>query len=477
MNWRLTPATCHHHLTGGTWIAAPWLSYCSAIVAQAIAKGGARIIISAPPRHGKTELISIGTSTWVLENFPRKNVILTCYGADLAEQAGRRVRDILQDHKDELTNGRLRRDATKINAFLTESDGYMFSVGLGGAITGRGAHLLVVDDYIKEIKEALSPTYRQYVWDWFVTTARTRLEPGASIIIIATRWHSDDLIGRLLKAQPGRWTNIVFPAIAEADDVIGRKVGDPLFSERFPIEELIVTREDMGSMFFDAMYQQRPVDESRRLANGEWLKRVDLMPNIETMKRIRIWDLAATQDGGDFTVGTHCCYEKPTDRFFIPSVIRRQISPNQIETLVRQTAISDGFSCAIGIEQEPGASGIALCEHYERTVLPEFKVVRIPTVKNKIARAQPFLAAAEASKVYLVTGSWNNEFVKEVDSFPGEYDDQVDTASAGYTYLTGKKAYSATWGAKLGQSGSGPSQAYLKKKPLFTMRGTTWGSR
>jgi len=482
MNWRLTPATLMAHLSSGTWIASPWLQYASAIVAQGIAKGGARIIICAPPRHGKTELISVGTSLWTLENFPKHNVILAAYGADLAEVAGRRVRDMLQDHEAEL-NAKIRKDVTRVNAFQTESDGYMFSVGLGGAITGRGANVLIIDDYIKEIKEALSPVYRQYVWDWYVTTARTRLEPGASIVIIATRWHSDDLIGRLVTAQPGRWQVIKFPAVADIPegetDEIGRKHGDPLFPERFPLDALNEIREDLGTLFFDALYQQTPVDESNRVTDGRWLKICDIIPEYRLMKCIRVWDIAATEGGGDYSAGVHCAWEKSTDRFFMSSVIRRQVSPQTLETIVRNTAVSDGLGCHIGIFQEPGAAGVTLCDHFERNVLPEYRVIRIPQTKNKIVRAQPFIAAAEASKIYLLAGQWNRDFVAEFDQFPtGDYDDQVDSAAAGYAHLTGKKIFSASWGAKLSpavnQYTMDPSQR--KRKPLFSVNSATWGS-
>jgi len=481
-NWRLTPATQMSHLSGGAWIAAPWLQYTSAIVAQAIARGGARIIISAPPRHGKTELISVGTSSWILENFPKHNVILAAYGADLAEVAGRRVRDLIQDHEDEL-RAKIRRDASRVNAFLTETDGYMFSVGLGGAITGRGAHVLVIDDYIKEIKEALSPVYRQYVWDWYVTTARTRLEPGASIIIIATRWHSDDLIGRLLKAQPGRWTNIVFPAIAELkeseQDAIGRVNGDPLFPERFDLAALNEIQEDLGSTFFRALYQQQPVDESSKIADGNWLKPpIDILPDFGHVKQMRMWDIAATEGGGDYSAGVHGIYERERDFFCITNVIRRQISPQELEKLVRQTAIADGLGTQIGIFQEPGAAGKALIAHYEANVVPEYRVIPIPQTKNKLVRSQPMLAGAESGKVKLLKGSWNDAFIKEFDTFPtGDFDDQVDSAAACYCHLTGKKIFSATWGRDLLPKPQLSDPTRPPRKAIFSVRSATWGSR
>jgi predicted phage terminase large subunit-like protein len=466
-------------VTNDQWIPAPWLQYCSLRIARGIVRGGARIIISAPPRHGKTELVSVGTSAWVLENFPRKNIILAAYGADLAEQYGRKVRDLIIDRKD-ILDARIRADVSRVNAFLTETDGYMFSVGLGGAITGRGAHVLLIDDYIKEIKEALSPAHRDYIYDWFRTTARTRLEPGASIIIIATRWHSDDLIGRLVKLFPGRWENIVFPAIAEEGDplnaIIGRKPGEALFPDRYDIKSLMETKEELGSVYFDALYQQKPVDESKRLADGSWLKLSAEIPHPSRLRSIRMWDLAATQGGGDFTVGSLCGYARDTDMFFIMNIVRRQLSPHSVEDLVRQTAISDGTGTEIGIEQEPGSAGLALVEHYARNVVPEFRVTPFPVTKNKIVRAQPLLAGAEAGKVILAIASWNKEYIDEFNEFPGDFDDQIDTTSAAFTKLTGKKFFTASWGRNLPSDNTKKSLGGAQKASFsLGRRAASWG--
>jgi predicted phage terminase large subunit-like protein len=449
-------------LTKGGWIAAPWLQYASVRIASGIARGGARIIISAPPRHGKTELVAIHTPTWVLENFPNKNVILTGYGADLTEIAGRRVRDQIREYGNEqgILKARIRSDVSKVSAFLTETDGYMFSVGLGGAITGRGAHVLLIDDYIKEIKEALSPAHRDYVWNWFVTTAMTRLEPNATVIIIATRWHSDDLIGRILKNFPGQWENICLPAFALENDLVGRQPGEVLFKERYDEDFLKGQQELLGSVFFHALYQQGPMDEVLKFTDPNWLKSVVNVNELaDDFKWARIWDLAATEDGGDYTCGTLVGYSPSTSKCVIGNIIRRQQSPGMVESSVREIAVADGEDVRIGIEQEPGSSGKSLVNHYQTNVLPEFQVDPVPATKSKLIRAQPFLAAAEAGKVYLLNEeladytdqedmlTWHKIFTKEFEQFPvGDQDDQIDTAAAGYVLLSGKKMLGATWG-------------------------------
>jgi predicted phage terminase large subunit-like protein len=486
-DWKLTPATFAHKISRGAWIPAPHLLYISSRIAKGIAKGNARIIISCPPRHGKSELSSVYTPTWVLERFPKKKVLLAGYGAELATGFSRRVRDTFQDESNyHLLNTRVRADASRVEAFLTETGGGMYAVGLGGSITGRGADVLLIDDYIKEIKEALSPAYRDYVWNWFVTTAFTRLEPGGSCIIIATRWHSDDLIGRILANLAGEgWEYIEIPAEAEEGDILGRPVGSCLFPERYPLERLRELKETLGSIFYQALYQQKPVDESKKMTNGDWLKIIDTLPNDEKQpyKFVRVWDLAATEGGGDYTVGTLMGYNQSNGQTIITNVVRRQLSPGQVEDLVKNTALVDGEDTKIRIEQEPGSAGKSLVHHYKTTVLPEFNVDGVPVVTNKLVRAQPFMAAAEAGKISLLAGPWNEKFIREFDSFPaGENDDQVDTASAGYSFLSGKKVFSSTWGRKRKNSRTANSNE-LKRAQFATSssgrrtRGATFGRR
>lgn len=478
-NWRLTPATLAYKLAQGRWIPAAWLLYVSQIIAAAIAKGSGRIIISAPPRHGKSQLVDVYTPIWVLENFPRHQVILTSYGAELSEGFGRETRDTIIANQ-HILNCRVKSDARQVNNFLMEGGGGMLSTGVGGSITGRGANVLLVDDYVKEIKEALSQVYRDYIWNWFTTTAYTRLEPGGTVIIIATRWHSDDLIGRITKAFPGQWTNIILPALAEQNDLLGRLPGQPLFPERYPLSVLLERFEVLGPAFFQALYQQRPLDEARKISDGNWLKIVQIVP--ADLKLIRMWDLATTEDGGDYTVGSLCGYQPVTGFFFVLNIIRKQCSPGQAESLVLDTAIQDGPGIPIGIGAG-GPMGKALVEHYQRTILPEFKVEPFPETLKKVLRAQPLLAGAQAGKVFLLEAAWVPAFVHEFDTFPGMYDDQVDTVAAAYTKLTGKKLYSATWGREPANI-TGKTDAIRKGKlqraaqfQLSRPAGATWGSR
>lgn len=475
-DWKLTPATLALKLSQGNWIPSPWLLYISKIIAYGVARGNARIIISAPPRHGKSQLVDVYLPIWILERFPMFSVILASYGADLSEGFGRETRDTIIDNS-ALLSIRIPRTSSRVDNFETEQGGCMVSRGLGGAITGRGANVLIIDDYIKEIKEALSQAHRDYVWNWFVTTAYTRLEPNASVIIIATRWHSDDLIGRIKKNFPGQWQFVTLPAEAKEGDLLNRTAGAPLFPERYPLEKLQEIKTMLGSMFYNALFQQEPVDESSKITDGNWLKIANVIPPLLRLRSVRVWDLAATEGGGDYTTGALCHWDTFGQQFFISNMIRRQLSPGQAEALVRATAMVDGVDTEVGIEQEPGSAGKALVEHYKNTVLPEFKVFSTPTTQNKLVRAQPFLAGAEAGQVFLLEGPWNAPYIQEFDSFPGgAYDDQIDVTGAAYTKLTGKKVYTASWGRTI-QDKSSSKGIKASQFRLSTRHRVAWGRR
>lgn len=472
-NYKLTPMTLGMKLNPKL-IPSRHQALISAKVASVIARGNGRLIISAPPRHGKSELITKNTPIWTLENYGQKNVILCTYGAQLSTDFGRKIRDLVQENK-HLLDMRIRQDAHRVDNWLTDKGGAMMSVGVGGPITGRGADVLLIDDYIKEIKEALSQNHRDYLWEWFQTTAFTRIEPGGSCIIIATRWHDDDLIGRILKHNPGgNWEQLIIPALAEPPgynakdpktyhfvDILGRKYGEALFPERYDEKALLERKQVLGTFFFNAMFQQRPENEDAKLTDKSWLKylaSLSAIHNFSGLKFTRCWDLAATEDGGDWTVGALCAYDEVTDDFYVLNIKRFQGSPYQVEKMVREAALADGPNVSIGIEQEPGSSGKALIHAYSTRALSGYEVYANPTHANKVLRAQPWLANVEAGKTHVLTASWNQTFVDEYDSFPGgDHDDQIDPIAAAYVKLSGKKRLSLAWGREAVTSDQIPS--------------------
>lgn len=486
---KLTPATLAHYRTQGKWIPAEHLLYISSIVAHEVSQGDARIIVEIPPRHGKSEEISVHTPIWFLEHFPWAQVILTTYAADLAEGFGRRVRDgFLLDSApggQGLLTTRVRDDVQRINHFITTEGGGMASVGIGGPIVGRGAHLLLVDDYIKNWVEASSDLVLQSIFDWFVSTAYTRLEPGGSCIILATRWALDDLIGRLIKQdREHMWRVIRLPAIAEENDPLNRRPGEALWPERYPLEKLRQIREVMGNFIFTAQYQQDPQSIGETKANVEMFKIVDQIDNPQLYRWVRSWDLAATEakrrkKKSDWTVGTLIGTNgrpgSPVAQTAIIDMIRERKNPAGVEDLVLATAKGDGPGVPIILEQEPGASGKIAAEHLATNVLRGFNVtIKPPAGENKFIRAQPYIAAVDHGRIQLLRASWNQVHKDELKDFPsGRYDDTIDSAAQGYVHLHQGGDSSPTWGRNSMETqtvrGSPESQGVIT--------GATWGRR
>lgn len=465
--WKLTPATLYSKLHSD-WIPAKWLQYLSFEIASAVARGNCGLLISAPPRHGKSMLITQATPIWALENFPQKNVVVATYGEELSSDFSRQVRDDILGNQDILTV-RLRNDTQRVTNFLTTQGGGLKAVGLGGAITGRGAHIFILDDYIKQAKEAMSATYLEDLWTWYRTVARTRLEPGAVVIIVATRWVTNDLHGRIETHQKTTGSNffkiIKLPALSmgESVDLLGRPKDETLFPERYTKDDILEIKRDVGTRWFGAMFQQDPQGDENAAVNPEWFKTIS-RPNFESvlerlrknpsqMKWVRSWDLASTKEAGDFTAGARCLYDKTSGDFFIEDMIRGQYSSAKVEALFKSAVESDELACPgieIGIEQEPGSSGAYTIRHFEsiaKTQVPNKKVTEHKATNAKLLNSQPLLAAAEAGNVYYVEGPWNGDFIEELSLYPeGANDDQMDAVSNAYKQATGKKPMAGAFG-------------------------------
>ena len=223
-----------------------------------------RLMIFVPPRHGKSELGSINFPAWYLGKHPEKEIIVASYSADLAQDFGYKTRNLVGSGEyGELFNTRLMEDSKSKAKWLTDEKGGYTSVGVGGAITGRGANLFIIDDPVKNRQEAESETTRNMIYDWYTSTAYTRLEKDAVVVLILTRWHMDDLAGRLLKKmqedpEAEQWEVIKFPALATHDEAF-RKQGEPLWPEKYDFDKLVKTKTTIGNYDWAALYQQTPV--------------------------------------------------------------------------------------------------------------------------------------------------------------------------------------------------------------------------
>lgn len=453
-NFRLTPATLYSRLDP-TWIAKEFLLKASMTIARAIADGNKLITVSAPPRHGKSRLTTIATPVWVLEVLRKAHIILCTYGGDLSTDFGREVKDICERNMDVLSF-HMRRDVKRNDHWLTQEGGGMTSVGVGGPITGRGANVLLIDDYIKEIEEADSPTQREKDWRWLTSVALTRLEPNATAIITATRWHEDDIIGRIKRGMAGPgWIHINFPAEylpmipstdpdlkgklvpdLEARDELGRQYGDVLFEERYPIESLKMRRQFLGNRMYNALFQQAPHGSSAIKTDREWinLEKRGLV-NWHGYVFVRVWDIAGTKGGGDWTAGVLLAIHPINGDVWILDIKRGQWGAAAIERTIKDQAITDGTGTAIIIEQEPGSSGKNYVEYF-KSVLPAFDVTGSPTTTSKDIRARPFVTAAETGRVNILDREWTEDFLEEFNGFltRAVNDDQIDCCAIAYNY-------------------------------------------
>lgn len=414
---------------------------------DAVAGRGPRfIVLECPPRHGKSELVSHRLPAWYLGMFPDRQVMLASYEASFAQTWGRKARDLLEEHGPSLYGVRVRQDARAMDRWYTDQGGVMAAGGIDGQFTGMGADLLIIDDPVKNAKEARSPTIRQNHIDWWQSTALTRLHPGGVVIVVMTRWHEGDLGGYLLSRGTDEieepFVEIRLPAIAEDNDLLGRRKGEALWPERYSEDELRRIRQAQGSSYWwAAMYQGHPVPEEGGMFKRAWFTIVGAAPSADAHKIrwVRCWDFAATEqtanDDPDWCVGA-LVGKTPAGRFYIADIQRDRLSPHGVETLIQRTAARDGKAVQVWIEQEPGSAGKIVVDHYVRTVLPGYALRAERSSGSKVVRADPVSSQAEAGNVSIVDGPWLESLLWEMEQFPnGTHDDQVDAISLAFAVL------------------------------------------
>ncbi|MGY5127287.1 terminase large subunit domain-containing protein [Streptomyces nigrescens] len=262
-----SPGALSSVLTGGREMQAPHLDIIDRLY-QRIANGERlRVMVTMPPRAGKSRRTSRWGPVWYLRRQPDHRFMLASYAAHLADDHGRWVRNTITEHAPTLGID-LRYGSQAANRFdIAGHEGGMVTAGVGGALTGRGAHVAAVDDPFKGSEDAGSPTQRDRVWDWWQSVLLTRLEPQGSVLLVNTRWDDDDLSGRLLKEEPEDWIVIDLPALALSDDdPLGRAPGEALWPDRFTAEDYARIRKSVGERVWWSLYQQQP----RPLEGGVW---------------------------------------------------------------------------------------------------------------------------------------------------------------------------------------------------------------
>lgn len=391
-----------------------------------------RLMINMPPRHGKTETITVRFGAYFLERNPTENVLVTGYNERIARRFSRKSRQIVKERRP------LSEDSTAQDEWTLPEGGTFLARGVGSPPTGVGFKLILIDDPIKSREDAESMIMRDKAWDWYSDDLFTRLEPGGAIIMVCTRWHEDDVAARALASEPDQWTVLSLPAVCDSeDDAIGRKIGDPLWKERYNKADLNKIKKVMiaqnGDYGWNALYQQQPIPRTGAYFSPEKIKVEPFRPKI--VRQVRAWDLASTANAGDYTVGI--LLGKDIDnRIWILDMIRGQYDAGTRDRIIRQTAELDGTDTRIRMPQDPGQAGKSQKLHLVQ-LLQGFPVIFLPVSGSKQLRADPVGSQIAAENVTMLRAEWNRYLLDELRSFPlGKNDDIVDALADAYSEVS-----------------------------------------
>jgi predicted phage terminase large subunit-like protein len=410
------------------------LEWFSAAVA---AKQSPRLMIFMPPRHGKSEIGSRSFPAWHLGRYPHHEFIGCSYGSDLANGFSRKVRDLVRDAGFGHIFGecRVNKDSQSVEQWLTTAGGGYSAAGVGGPITGKGAHVLVIDDPVKNRADAESGTSREAVWDWYTSTAYTRLAPGGGVLVILTRWHDDDLAGRLLRKQAegegDEWVVVEYPAEAVHDELF-RKAGDPLHAERYDTEALARIKRAVGPRDWQALYQQNPTPDDGDYFNKgmfQWYGPQDIPPYTD-MNFYTAWDFAiGEKEQNDYSVGITVGVDK-NDRAYVVDIQRGHWGTMELVDKVLE--VYRVWRPAItGLER--GHIEMTLRPFIDKRIreerLTSFYIEELnPGKRDKIARARSIQGRMQQGLVYFRKNcNATAGMVAEMMRFPnGIHDDTVD---------------------------------------------------
>lgn len=427
----------------GLWQSAPHLRVlCEAL--EAVERGELkRLMVFMPPRHGKSMTCTERFPAWYLGRNPNNEIIITSYGADLIRKFSKEARDSFTRHA-HLWGLRIDNTSHSRESWgVAGKRGICVAQGVGGALTGQGANIAIIDDPVKGWQEACSKVYRDAAWDWYRMTLLTRLAPGGAIVLIMTKWHEDDLAGRLL-AQPitGNsipWRIINFPALAEEEDILGRQPGDPLWPAQFPLAELLAKKDGLGSYPWDALYQQRPSKLEGQVFKQSWFKYFTedneyyILHEAESERKLlkseciifQTVDPAATekQSSDYFAEGTWAV--SPQSDLLCLDMFRERAETTNHIAIIKQ-GIARWNPSYVGVEN--ASFGLNIIQEAKNTGLP-IRPLKADT--SKLSRALAVKTKYEVGKVYhRKNASWLMAFESELLDFPnGKFDDQVDVTS------------------------------------------------
>jgi predicted phage terminase large subunit-like protein len=393
-----------------------------------------RLMVLMPPGSAKSTYASVLFPAWWLARRPRGAVIAASHTGGLARSFGSQVRGLLREHGALLGCGMSRSEAAA-GQFRTESGASYYAVGVRGPVTGRRADLLLIDDPIRSQAEADSADARERIWAWYRADLSTRLKPKGAVVLVMTRWHPDDLAGRLLAAGDS-WRVLQLPALAEVDDPMGRKLGDALWPESEDVVALARKRGIVGERAWAALFQQRPTIALGGLFTPSRLPVLEHTPEVISV--VRAWDLAASagsEGDPDWTVGLKLG-RTAGGQFVVLDVVRVRLGPGDVVAEIRRTAAMDGRGVTISLPQDPGQAGKAQVR-FLTSELAGYQVVSSTESGPKDVRARPVAAQADVGNLAIVRAAWNGALLDEIGSFPnGSKDDQVDALARAFDQLS-----------------------------------------
>jgi predicted phage terminase large subunit-like protein len=394
-----------------------------------------RLMIECPPRHGKSYLCSWLFLAWFIGRHPELSVMHVSYGAALSNDFGSRIRNTLSDPRFVriFPRAELRPDSRAMNRFTTTAGGNYYGLGYGGPVTGRGAQLMIIDDPIKSMTEAQSAAHRQTLRSYYESTLYTRLEPGARVVLISTRWHQDDLSGWLQRESEDKWKVLTLPAVAEPNDPLGRLEGHALWPERFNAAKLAKIRRQIGSIAWLAEYQQRPSAIEGGTFQRKWWGSYDQMPEKFTEIVFSLDTAFKTGRTNDYSVILVLGITRKAQYYILDMLRGRYEFPD----LIRKTeALAERWPSVDRVLVEDKASGQSLIQALRHSTSNHFSVVPIRVDSDKLSRAISATAPVETGRVFLPqVARWLNDFLDELSSFPSApHDDVVDSFSQAIQY-------------------------------------------
>ena len=410
--------------------------------------GAERLLLEISIRHGKTQFLE-RFMAWYLCRNPDKRIILGGHHADFAARRGRVVRDLVMEYGPTMFGVRVSRRSESASRWDIEGHaGGMITVGAGGSPIGEGADLMAVDDPLKSYRAAMSPLVRNDVIEWIVGTMLSRLEPGAAVLMALARWHEDDPGGYLLRESPDEapWRSVRMPAICDDPeaDPLGRAEGEALWPDRYPLPELEKRRAEMsmklGPVVWLAQAQQRPTTlDGGMFPEKKWkfISADDLARRSGGLRWVRSWDLAATEDGGDYTVGA-LMTRLPDGRTVVADVRRGRWSTYRVREEIMAAAEDDPDGTHIELPRDPAQAGKDQAQQHVAMLAGHSVDAKLQSGSKEV-RAAGFSAQQQAENVLLVESvEWNGLYIIEHKGFPrGAHDDQVDASASGFNYLAG----------------------------------------